>query len=162
LQQHGLKCVPLSDEHFLMGFDCGRDSDLTQWLNNQAHTYVKERLCNVWVLATEQDPETVCGYFTLSSHQILTADVTRRHRAVSSDNGYVVSSVTALPSQLLGKFAIDKQYQGSGLSALLMHFVYGTFIKSSRASAAKYLVLETNQHELVRYYSQQHGFTRSP
>lgn len=145
-----------------MGFNCARDSDLTTWLNNHAHPFVRERLCNVWVLTHESNPEDVCGFFTLASHQILTKDVTKRDRTVSKENGNVVANMPALPTQLLGKFAIDVKYQGSGMSALLMHYVYEQFLESARASAAKFLVLETNRTALVRYYQEKHGFTRSP
>lgn len=145
-----------------MGFDCGHDSGLTEWLNRQAHVYVNERLCNVWVLTTKHSPETVYGYFTLASHQILVADVTKRHRNVSGENGNIVASLPAMPTQLLGKFAIDQQYQGTHLSSVLMHYVYEKFVEATQASAAKYLVLETNRKQLVQFYEKKHGFTRSP
>lgn len=145
-----------------MDFDCGHDSDLTDWLNRYAHAYVEERLCNVCVLSTLQSPDTVCGYFTLASHQMLLADVTRRDRNVSGQNGNIVASIPAVPTQLLGKFAVDMQYQGTGLSSVLMHYVYEKFLEASRASAAKYLVLETNRSPLVKYYQTKHGFTHSP
>jgi hypothetical protein len=57
-------CTRLNDDHYLQNFDCGHDSNLTDWLQTKAHAYVEEDLCSVWVLSPARDPEDVAGFFT--------------------------------------------------------------------------------------------------
>ncbi|MGO2811549.1 MAG: hypothetical protein ACTIBG_08800 [Brevibacterium aurantiacum] len=156
------KCVPISEDHFLMDFDCGRGSELTDWLCSKALTYHNERLCTVWLLVTDDQKESVRGYFTLSSHTIMMKEVGKRHRVDESSNGNIVSSLPQLPASLLGKFAIDHSLHGRGIGDLLMMNVFSKFVDAGRAAGSKYLVLEARERGLVDYYKSKFGFAESP
>lgn len=154
-------CTRLNEDHYLQNFDCGRDSNLTDWLQTKAHAYVEEGLCSVWVLSPAHDPEDVAGFFTLAAHEVRRDMAARRDRTNERRNGNIVGSLAAHPAHLLGKFAVDEQHQGSGLANLLMLRVYEKFLEASHYSAAKYLVLDAQEEGLVDYYQQRHGFSRS-
>lgn len=155
------KCEALNSDHLLMDFDCGRESPLTDWLINKALHYHEERLCAVWLLVTDDEARSVRGYFTLSSHTITVADVPRKDRTQEKANGPIVASLPQLPAHLLGKFAVDKSLQGTSTGKLLMMHVFKKFTEASRISGSKYLILETNQKNLVDYYRSEYGFANS-
>lgn len=156
----GFECVPINPEHFLLDFECGHDSALGDWLRGHAQTYHSENLCRVWVLARSSTPESVAGYFTLSSHSVEVGAIARRQRYDDPRNGNEVNGVGRMPAQLLGKFALDQNQQGKGLGRLLMSCVYATYLASADHAGCKYLVVEARKPELVTYY-QQMGFIAS-
>lgn len=152
------QCVPLNNDHFVMDFDCGHGGALTDWLINQGMTYQTERLARVWVMVKNEKPDLVRGYFTLSSHQIQRNQVTKKDSSSDPSKRTIVASLPALPTILLGKFAVDKACQGTGLAGLLMSHVYLKFLEAAQASAAKFLVLDTHKEKLVEYYKNRYGF----
>ena len=156
----GYTCSLLTQDHFLMGFDCGHDHGLDDWLNKYANAYQAEGLAQVRVLSPLGDPSSVIGYFTLAAHTIETSAIGRRDRHNDALNGNIVNSLGRLPATLLGKFALDKGCQGKGLGNLLMACVYAEHLEAARHAGCKYLVVEARVPRVVTYY-QDLGFTRS-
>lgn len=160
LRGTGFECVPIKPEHFLLDFECGHGGELGDWLRRHAQTYHDENLSRVWILARSSAPETVAGYFTLSSHSVEIGTIARRQRYDDSKNGNEVNRVGRMPAQLLGKFALDQSNQGIGLGVLLMSCAYATYLASADYAGCKYLVAEARKPELVAYYERM-GFVAS-
>lgn len=159
LNLRGLHLRRLDDEHYLEFFTCGRDDSMDDWLRRHARAWQKENLCSVWVLSTVDNRDQPSAFFTLSAHQIIPSNVDRRHKAaVSSNRPWVNNLDQAFPAQLLGKFAVDKDAQGTGMGTVLMVCVYAQYLEAAHASAAKFLVVDVQQPALVRYYRKQFGF----
>ncbi|ANP28270.1 hypothetical protein DAD186_17200 [Dermabacter vaginalis] len=153
---------PLSADHFLQAFDCGRQSSLTDWLVDKALAYQEENLARVWVMCKETDPGVPIGYFTLASHAVVTKEIQKKHRRENQAHGNVTGALGSHPAQLLGKFALDESVQGEGYGSLLMLEVYRRFMASQVHVGAKYLVLHIREPKLLRYYSSRFGFVASP
>lgn len=161
LATKGYVCNPLNLDHFLMDFECGHGEVLADWLRDHAHPYQKEELCRVWVMSPLNNTEAVLGYFTLSSHVMIFDHVNKRDRFIDPLNGNRVHSLPRLPAQLLGKFAIDTNLQGTGLASLMMLAAYGHFLEGSKHAASKYLAVEAKDQKVADYYAKQYGFVQS-
>lgn len=151
-----------SDHLSVAQFDCGHENSLGRWLEDKALGYQKEHLCRVHVMIDEKDSERLCGFFTLSAHQIITKGIVKKDRRDDSKNGSIAGSLEGHPSLLLGKFALDRDYQGKGVSSVLMHFVYQTFLASLQYSGARYLVAEVREDALRKVYRNKFKFALSP
>ena len=151
-----------SDHLSVAQFDCGHGNSLGRWLEDKALGYQKEHLCHVHVMIDEKNSDRLCGFFTLSAHQIITEEIARKDRRDDPKNGSIAGSLEGHPSLLLGKFALDKDYQGSKVSSVLMHFVYQAFLASLQYSGARYLVAEVREDALRRVYRDKFKFALSP
>lgn len=158
LGAHGLVCEPLDEDHWLMDFETGRDERLDRWLNDKAHRYQTEDLCRVSILRKEGTPQTIVGYFALAAHSVESEDVARGDRVVDQVNGGMVGAMRAYPASLLGKFALDKEFQGGQMGALMMSCVYEQHLETAERSGVKFLVTEAQNKNLVDYYSGRYGF----
>ena len=154
-------CRRLHGDHLLIDFECGHGGALADWLARHALPYQQEDLCAVWVMSPLDDDCAVHGYFTLSSHVIALDEVNRRDRREDPANGNRVNSVGRAPAQLLGKFAVDSNLQGSGLATLMMLAAYDHFLASAEHAASKYLVVEAREPKIVSYYESKYGFVRT-
>lgn len=162
LADKGLQLRRLDDDHYVHFFDCGRDEDMNQWFVTKAMKWQDEDMCAVWVLSPANDAETVLGFFTLSAHQIVPSNVDKKHRAASNVNKAWVNNLQQpLPAQLLGKFALDKEYQGKTLGQILMACVYAKHVEAAEVAGAKFLVLDVQEDGLAAYYRTRFGFERS-
>lgn len=155
LQFRDFACQPLNDEHYLEFFDCGHDGQLTNWLDRSARKMHNSERTRVWIMTNVDNPETPVGYFTLSSTTLVASSMVKRDRQGISHDALI-------PAQLLGKFAIDTGFQGSGASLHMMAMAYRVYQHIASATATRCLVLETRDERLTRYYNEQHGFTRVP
>ena len=102
-----------SDHLSVAQFDCGHGNSLGSWLEDKALGYQKEHLCRVHVMIDEKNSDRLCGFFTLSAHQIITEEIARKDRRDDPKNGSIAGSLEGHPSLLLGKFALDRDYQGA-------------------------------------------------
>lgn len=162
LDDRKLSLRPLDDDHYRDTFDCGRDEAMTEWFSRTAGKWSREDLCAVWVLSPAGNDSAVYGFFTLSSHQINPSIVSRKHRAAQSENRPWVNGLTSpYPAQLLGKFAVDKDQQGSGTGAILMLGVFDTYLRVTDLTGSKFLVVDVQEPDLVAYYRDRYGFIRS-
>lgn len=154
-------CSALNADHYLLDFECGRDSNLADWLRSHAQAYQQEGLSQVWILHRTDDVDKVRGYFTLSAHMIRSNDVSRRDKVVHKDNGNRLAQFDQLPAQLLGKFALDREVQGQGVGALLMSCVYAVYLDVSAKVGSKFLVVDAHKPALALYYQNYYGFVQA-
>lgn len=161
LTDSGRALRTLDGDHLAMDFDCGRESGLSTWICAYGTKWQDEDLCRVWVVSPLDNHTRVDGYFTLSAHQVTHKDIGRKSKAVNPDNNSWVGGVATAPAQLLGKFAVDINHQGTGLAGLLMACVYAKHVEAADSVGAKYLVTEVREPALQTYYSKQYGFVAS-
>lgn len=140
----------LDENHYLHFFDCGHENVLGKWLIDKALEYQERNQSKVWVLGKSDDNSSVCGYFTLSSFQIVGAQIPRKQRDSIAEG-------VLHPAQLLGKFAIDQDYQGTDLSETLIYHVMKTYLHIADYTGTRYLALHAQNKRLEVYY-QKLGF----
>lgn len=102
----------LDKMHNRKEFDCGNEL-LNNYLKHQASQDVKRKLSACFVLA-DKITKHIRGYYTLSNNSIpLTAFSEQiRHK--------LPKSYTSIPTTLLGRLAIDKNFQGKGIGKILL------------------------------------------
>jgi GNAT superfamily N-acetyltransferase len=139
------------DERFTVEtFDCGQPN-LSGWLTRHARTAQAKRTAQVFV-RTEQGGITVLGYFTLSAHEIVAADLPRRLARGMPER---------IPAVLLGKLALDRRLHGRGLGGQLLFDAYQRVLAATRNVAARYLVVDAIDDKAVGFY-EHYGFIRIP
>jgi GNAT superfamily N-acetyltransferase len=85
---------------------------LDTYLKRQAHQDVKRRICQVYVLTTKDSPNSILGYYTLSSCAINLTDLPDQLSRKLPRH--------PVPTALLGRLAIAQSEQGSGLGQMLL------------------------------------------
>jgi GNAT superfamily N-acetyltransferase len=140
--------LPLTDEHDLSPFECGEPS-LNEWLKRRALTNQTRRASRTYVVATNR---RVVGYYSLASGAL----------ALNAAPGPVRRNMPdPIPMVLLGRLAIDREWQGKGLgTALLQDAVVRTRTASDILGIRGILVHAISEDAKAFY--ERHGFLASP
>lgn len=102
----------LDKKHNRKEFDCGNEL-LNLYLQNQAGQDVKRKLSVCFVLA-DGETNRIQGYYTLSNCSIPLSSLPEQIQ------NKLPRSYAAIPATLLGRLAIDAQYQGRGIGKILL------------------------------------------
>lgn len=155
LKELGYVCHELEDDDMLDFFDCGHDSTIDEWLCKKAREMHSEDLAKVWILAKTTSPGDPVGFFSLTATEL----TPESESAKSLFKGKTILGVyRAHPALLLGKFALDKAYQGKGIAGLLMLSVYVRAVEVSKICGVRYLLIDTKIEKLLNYYQKEYGF----
>ena len=102
---------PLANHHNKTDFTCAEET-LNHYLKRQAKEDVKRRISRVFVAVYENKPNSILGYYTLSSLSIdlslLPAELAKKLPKYT------------IPCALIGRLAVDSRYQGNGIGKLLL------------------------------------------
>ncbi len=102
----------LNKKHNRKEFDCGKEL-LNNYLKKQARQDVKRKLSACFVLA-DNETNLIQGFYTLSNYSIPLSSFSEQIRKKLPD------SYKSIPTTLLGRLAIDKNYQGKGIGKILL------------------------------------------
>jgi len=105
-----MQLLPLAGNHDRQGFDCGRQ-ELNDWLRQVARQHQDKGLSKTYVAIREDAPNCICGYYALTL-----AELENRHLPAA----WRKKLPRRIPGVRLGRLAVDKQYQGKSLGALLL------------------------------------------
>lgn len=140
--------VLLSDEHVVEDFDCGNDV-LNEWLQTRALRNQREGSSRTWVVL---DGRRIVAFYASSTAVLLRSHATKRAARNQPD---------PLPAVLLGRLAVDAEYQGRGLAAaLLKHFVLKS-LEIAELTGVRLLLVHAKNDAAQRFY-QRYGFEPSP
>ncbi|MFN8431656.1 MAG: GNAT family N-acetyltransferase [Spirosomataceae bacterium] len=103
---------PLDSTHNKSTFSSGKDM-LDNYFWKQASQDVKRRLAACFV-AIDKESKEILGYYTLSSNSISNDSIPDFFRK------NLPTSYYSIPTILLGRLAIDKNFQGKGFGAMLL------------------------------------------
>lgn len=135
--------APLNASHKKGVFNCGKPM-LDNYLHTQAKQDVKRKLSACFVLA--DDSNNVKGYYTLSSaviqRDLLPEDIRKK----------LPPSYNDLPTTLLGRLAIDSNYQGQKLGELLLMDGLKRSLAVSAEVGSMAVVVEPIDEEAVNFY----------
>lgn len=160
VQLFGYKCVRLENafEYALEEFS-SRDTQMNNWLSNKALEYQESGLASVWILTPcSGDTGVVAGFFTLSNTTLDRTEVPKKKRKAANS-----TSLEMVPATLIGKFAVDKELQGQGVSDILMFWAQKRACEAAASVASSYLVVELRDEEpsrgkLSKFYKESFGF----
>jgi len=140
---------PLSPEHPLHTFDCGKPV-LNDWLLRHARQAQTSGSARTFVAT---DGGRVAGYFSLTVGQIDTLDAPERIR---KGMGYY-----PIPVVILARLAVDRAYQGQGIGVgMLQDAIRRTLVIAEQAGIRAMLTHPLDE-DAAQFY-QRFGFIASP
>ncbi|AHW59580.1 Acetyltransferase (GNAT) domain-containing protein [Draconibacterium orientale] len=143
----------LNRQHNRTNFHCD-EKLLDVYLKRQAGQDVRKRLSACFVLTAYESNEVI-GYYTLSNNSIplqLVPEVYRKK---------FPSSYESIPTTLLGRLAIDKNYQGKGLGEFLLVDALKRSYEISQTSASFAVVTDPINNKAAEFY-EKYGFQKLP
>lgn len=139
----------LDETHDLSTFDCGEDS-INEYLVKKALKAQRAKHASVFVTCIK-GTQTVVGYYTLSSGQVLRSSVVPKKAQRNSPDMH--------PVTILGRMGVCKSAQGQGLSHDLLKDALERSIWASDAVASTALVVHPLNERLASFYEKA-GFIR--
>ena len=143
---------PLGDHHDRAAFHCGNES-LDRYFHQQARQDLVRHVSAPHVLVDNRSGK-VAGYYTLSSYQIAAGDLPPELARRFPRYPYG-------PATLLGRLAVDAEYQGQGLGKLLLMDAVRRSWETNAQVASMALVVDAIDDNARAFY-EAFGFIRFP
>ncbi len=147
-----IEIVPLEKKHDRKSFNCGNGL-LDNYIKKLARQDVDRGVSACFVLS---DPDlNVLGYYTLSANSI--------KRDVFPDNisKKLPPAYQQLPTNLLGRLAIDKKIKGKGYGEILLLDALNRCLRNSYNIGALAVVVDPKDENAIKFYSK-YGFLMLP
>jgi GNAT superfamily N-acetyltransferase len=138
----------LTQEHLLHDFSCGVAS-LDDWLKRRAWANQTSGASRTYVVAKGL---TVVGYYSLASGALALRSAPSPIRRNMPD---------PIPLAILGRFAVDRKYQGRGLGVALLQDAVIRTAQASRIIGIRGLLVHALSTSAKTFY-EDHGFVASP
>jgi hypothetical protein len=143
----------LNKKHNRNDFDCGKEL-LNSYLKYQAGQDIKRKLSACFVLA-EAKTNNVQGYYTLSNNSIPLNSFSEQVQKK------LPKSYQSIPTTLLGRLAIDLQYQGKGLGKILLIDALKKSYEISQVVGSFAVVVDPIDKEATIFY-EKYDFIKLP
>ena len=135
-------------KHNRNSFDCGEES-ITTFLQTQASQWVRRGLATCWVWNSEHD-NAIVGFYTLSAATV------GQSSATSTGAGSLPHNIP-IPAILIGRLAVNKQYQNKHKGTMLLLDAFHRAITSEVAWVV--VVVDAIDEDRARWY-EKFGFVR--
>lgn len=135
--------------HDRRGFRCGV-APLDHYFKTQAAQDMAKRVAVCYVLADDETPGAVCGFYTLSN---LSIELTE----IPPDKSRLFPRYPELPAILLGRLAVDQAFRGRGFGELLLIDSLQRALASSKVTGAAVVVVDAKSVAGSNFY-QRYGF----
>ncbi|MTJ83803.1 MAG: GNAT family N-acetyltransferase [Telmatospirillum sp.] len=142
----------LALKHDLARFRNGRHPSLDDWLTRRA--LASEGLsARTYVVCARDEPERVIGYYAISTamEQRLTLPTAKLRRDMPDE----------IPLLLVGRLALDQEWQGLGLGSALLSDALQRCLVASEIAGVRAVVVHAIDDEAATFY-RHHGFLASP
>jgi GNAT superfamily N-acetyltransferase len=140
--------APINMVHITDNFDCGVSS-LDQWLRRQALKNEASGASRTFVVCFGKE---VVGYYALATGSVVRQEAPGKIKRKMPE---------PIPVMVLGRLAVDRNWQGSGLgSSLLRDALFRTFNVSKQAGVRALLVHSLSEDAKAFYL--RYGFLESP
>ncbi|QLE01047.1 GNAT family N-acetyltransferase [Galbibacter sp. BG1] len=144
---------PLNSAHKKSDFSCGKEM-LDNYLHKQANQDIKRKLSACFVIKEEQT-ELIKGYYTLSNNSITSEDIPDQIRKK------LPNSYKTIPTTLLGRLAIDTNFQGQGLGKLILIDALKRSFELSKTIGSFAVIVDPIDIDAERFYDK-YGFLKFP
>ena len=136
--------------HDRKGFDCGVEP-LNRYLSEQAALDMKRRTSGCWVMVDPSHPSIILGYYTLSAESVLA------HELEAADPAFrkKLPRYPRFVATLIGRLAVSKTHQGSGLGGLLLT---DALLRCVQLEVPAVVVLVDPKDEPACRFYTKHGF----
>lgn len=142
--------MPLTGEHALADFQSG-EPVLDTWLKERALQNIEAAASKTYVICPHAT-QRVVGFYALSMGQILNQDATGSMRRNMPHH---------IPAVILGRLAIDQDWQGKGLGGALLKDAVERSQRAATEVSARLIVVHAISEAAERFYVH-FGFTRLP
>jgi GNAT superfamily N-acetyltransferase len=140
--------APINPEHIADNFACGVSS-LDQWLRRQALKNEASGASRTFVVCLAKE---IVGYYTLATGSVMRQQAPGKIKRQMPD---------PIPVMVLGRLAVHRNWQGSGLGrSLLRDAIIRTF-NVSRQAGIRALLVHALSEDAKAFYLR-HGFSESP
>jgi GNAT superfamily N-acetyltransferase len=139
---------PLSSDHELDAFESGVAS-LDEWLKRRARRNEADGGSRTFVVCAAR---RVVGYYCLAAGSVLHATATGKVRR---------NMPNPVPILLLGRLAVDREWQGKGLGADLLADAVLRSIGAAKSVGVRAILVHAISDEARTFY-EKHGFRPSP
>lgn len=139
----------LNTDHLRKSFDCGETS-LNTYLQRYARQNIKKRINRVFIASPVDSVKTVVGYYTLSAGSIKANELPLIEKQRLPNY--------PIPVALLGRLAIDTQYQGRRVGSILLADAVQRIEQASEVLAVYAIVVDALSPSVAEFY-QSFGFT---
>ncbi len=143
----------LNSVHKKYDFSCGKEM-LDNYLHKQANQDIKRKLSACFVVK-EKQTELIKGYYTLSNNSIPLEDIPENIRKK------LPRSYTTIPTTLLGRLAIDNNFQGQGLGKLILIDALKRSFELSKTIGSFAVIVDPIDEDAERFYDK-YGFLKLP
>ncbi len=142
----------LSHEHKKDLFNCGVES-LDRYIKNFASKDIRRNISVTYVATTENDSKKIVGYYTLSQSII-------QLNEFNNELKKKLPKYPNIPATLLGRLAIDDEYQNKGIGRLLLYNALKRSYIISKQIASNAVIVDAIGDEAVSFY-EYHGFLKT-
>jgi GNAT superfamily N-acetyltransferase len=141
----------LHAQHDVSRFDNGKHPSLDAWLKSRA--LASEGMSARTYVCAGDAPQRVVGYYAISTamEQRISLPTAKLRRAMPDQ----------VPLLLIGRLAVDRQYQGKGLGADLLCDGVRRCLEVSEIAGVRAIITHAIDEDAVRFY-QHCGFVRCP
>jgi GNAT superfamily N-acetyltransferase len=133
-------------KHDRKGFDCGVEA-LNFYLQCGANQDQRRSLTKIYVLA---ERERVIGYYSISAHSVLRDNL---------PDDIKLASYKDVPFLLLGRLAVDEEYQGQGYGDALIFHAFKTTLDAAEKVGILGMIVDAKDENIVSFY-EGFGFKR--
>lgn len=134
------------------GFDCGEPS-LNRWLATQAGQSMESRDAVTYLLLDDEVADgRIAGYYCLSAGAVLRS---------AAPESMAKRAPEPIPAVRMGRFAIDRSYQGQGWGADLLREALLSAVTGGQLVGARVMLVDAISEAALDFYLH-HGFTASP
>jgi GNAT superfamily N-acetyltransferase len=148
----------LGKQHDRDRFRCGVES-LDAYLKTQASQDMRRKANAVFVLVpldlgSDARPVKIAGYFTLCAFAVSPSSIPEAARKY-------LPRYPAVSATLIGRLAVDKNFQGRGLGSMLLASALRTAYENADVVGSSMVVVDAIDERAAGFY-QAHGFIRLP
>lgn len=144
---------PLQSKHKKSEFSCGKEM-LNTYIHKLANQDVKRKLSACFVIA-QKETQKIKGYYTLSNSSIPLDLIPLKIQKK------LPKSYSSIPTILLGRLAIDHQFQGQGLGKLLLIDALKRCYEISRSLGCFAVIVDPIDQYAEKFY-EKYGFIQLP
>jgi GNAT superfamily N-acetyltransferase len=149
-----------SKKHDRSSFTCGVDS-LDDYIKNRASQELKKLVSTPYVL-TDSPERKVLGYYCLSSYSLAKPPLCGiASTELEESTTKKLPKYPLLPAIMLGRLAVDSEYQGKGYGDLLVADALKRSLALSKQLASFAVVVDAIDQGVAKFY-QRHGFIEFP
>lgn len=128
-------------------FTSGNEA-LDNYLKQQARQDVEKCLCACFLLIIEEE---IAGYFTLSSQSIEAKDLPQELKKAFR--------YRYLPVTLVGRLAVDENYQGKGIGRILLTEALNRSLQATSTIGSIAVVVDPKDERAIGFYAK-YGFEK--